>query len=136
MSARRYRINRDLPDGATAFLRTALEDYGWQRTDGNDWNFDWSFVMHDRFDYVALRPDQRVNHFPGIGPLHFKDELYYFLMKARRRARWADGWYDFFPERSRCPGATTRSAQWRGALRFASVHECDGRTFRSSISRA
>ena len=39
MSSRCYRINRDLPDGATAFLRTALEDYGWQRTDGKRLEF-------------------------------------------------------------------------------------------------
>lgn len=56
-------------------LRAELAERGWAETQGDDWSLFWSFDLHQDAIYRSLGPGRRVNHFPGIGAVHFKDEF-------------------------------------------------------------
>ena len=94
---RRYRLDTYVEEGESDLLVDRFDRSGWARTDGDDWDLFWSADFHDRRVFGGLGPDKRVNHFPGVATLHFKDELHYFLAEAAARVGAGEGWYDFFP---------------------------------------
>ncbi len=83
----------------TRFLRAHLDALGWSATTGEDWHLDWCFGVQGDKVYAGLRDGQRVNHYPGVGTVHYKDELHHFLARARARmdGLGETGWYDFYP---------------------------------------
>lgn len=78
----RFRIDPRIDPSETEFLRGHLERAGWQRTDGDDWDLFWSNAVHPLRVFAELRDGRLVNHFPGVGPLFYKDELAHFLQRA------------------------------------------------------
>jgi len=78
-------------------LRDAFAAAGWTRTSGHDWDVFWSHRMHDLRVFAAVAGDQRLNHYPGIATLHYKDELHHFVALAARESgsTRGDGRYDF-----------------------------------------
>ncbi len=98
-AARRYRLDERYSAAQTELLRTNLAAAGWTPTTGDDWQLDWCFGVQPAEVFAGLVDGQRVNHYPGVGTIHYKDELHHFLARARDRlaARGGVGWYDFFP---------------------------------------
>ncbi len=97
MTTRRFRLTTPFDETENEFLLANLASRNWERTEAADWDLLWSFDMPTRAVFRSLRPDQRVNHFPGSITLHFKDELHHFLARGAARVGPAAGWYDFFP---------------------------------------
>lgn len=94
----------------------ALRPRGWGRTDGDDWSLLWSFHPHSPAVLHRVRPDQRINHFPGVMSLHLKDHLAHHLA-AHARARGLER-HPFVPETHLLPDDHDR---WRAAA----AHEPD-----------
>ncbi len=96
---RRYRID-DLEEAPqTEHLSALLEGDGWQRTRNEDWDFFWSFQLHDESVFRSLRQGQLTNHFSGIGSIALKNTLHFYLAAAKRRMHRHDrgAAFDFFP---------------------------------------
>ncbi len=79
---RRYRVDPRIAESETEFLRSHLEAAGWTPTPGDDWQLFWSAAVHDLAVFDRLRDGQLVNHFPGIAPLFYKDEMAHYLAAA------------------------------------------------------
>ncbi len=121
MTTRRFRLATPFDDAENEFILTSLATRYWERTEAADWDLFWSFDVPSRSVYHSLRPEQRVNHFPGAITLNLKDELHHFLSEAATRLGPAAGWYDFFPptfsmpadyERWRAVAAAERGVIW------------------------
>ncbi len=78
----RYRVDERIDPSETEFLRIHLDAAGWTPTTGDDWDLFWSNAMHDLAVFAGLDDGRTVNHFPGIAPLHYKDELAHFVARA------------------------------------------------------
>jgi tubulin polyglutamylase TTLL5 len=76
---RRFKLDPRIDDSETAFLREHLGAEGWEPTAGDDWHLNWSAAVQPLRVFRGLGDGQRVNHFPGIAPMHYKDELAHFL---------------------------------------------------------
>ena len=94
---KRFRLHSPGYPAEIEFLRDEFGRRGWEQTEGDDWDFMWSFDFHDASVFRDVGPHQRINHFPGVATLHYKDELAFFLNRAAERIGVSDGWYDFFP---------------------------------------
>jgi tubulin polyglutamylase TTLL5 len=79
---RNFKIDPRVDPAETEFLRRHLLDGGWQLTGGEDWNLFWSSAVHPLKVFGGLSDGQLVNHFPGIAPLFYKDEMAHFLKLA------------------------------------------------------
>jgi hypothetical protein len=110
MTIRRFMIDTPFDDVENEFLLGNLASRNWVRTEAADWDLLWSFEIPSLAKFRSIRPEQRVNHFPGSITLHFKDELHHFLARAADRMAPAAGWYDFFPRTFAMPGDYDR---WR-----------------------
>ncbi len=77
-------------ESETETVRNGLSDAGWTLNAEGPWQLHWSNARPGADVYAALRPDQRVNHFPGIIPLVRKDELHDHLayVDADRGRPW------------------------------------------------
>lgn len=82
MTRRRYRIDHRIDPAETEFLRQHLQADGWAPTDLDDWDLYWSNAVHDLAVFRALADGQLINHFAGVGPLFYKDEMAHFLELA------------------------------------------------------
>lgn len=80
--SRRYRADPRIDPSETEFLLAHLDANGWTSTEADDWSLYWSNAMHDLAVFERLRDGQLVNHFPGIAPLFYKDEMAHFLRVA------------------------------------------------------
>ncbi len=78
----RYHIDPRLDPSETELLRRHLEDADWAPTERDDWTLHWSAAVPPLRVYRGVRDGQLVNHFPGVGPLHYKDELAHHLAAA------------------------------------------------------
>ena len=85
VSNRRYKIDPRIDPSETEFVRRHLSAGGWTATDGDDWALFWSSAVHDLHVFRGLDDDRLVNHFPGIAPLFYKDDLAHFLAAAGHR---------------------------------------------------
>lgn len=82
----RFRLEEPARPEHTSLLLSELDARGWTRTLDHEWSLNWTFGLHQANEYAAARSDQRLNHFPGIVTQHSKDELAFFLERARQRA--------------------------------------------------
>ena len=72
----RYALSPVLPRSETELLEESLQSLGLHRTRATNWDLLW----HDgsvlpEWTYASLNAGQRINHFPGIGELTFKQRL-------------------------------------------------------------
>lgn len=74
--AGRYALSPHLPAIETELVEEVLRKLGLQRTRKPDWDLLWhdGSVLPD-WTYASLGPRQRINHFPGVGELTFKQRL-------------------------------------------------------------
>ncbi len=79
---RRYRVDRRIDPAETEFVRAHLDRAGWTPTSDDDWTLYWSAAVHELAVFARVRDGQLVNHFPGIAPLFYKDEMAYHLAAA------------------------------------------------------
>lgn len=79
---KRYNATDTDFDHYTSLLRARLEVTGWERTLEADWQLLFSSGVQPGHVYAGLQPLQRINHFPGVAPIIYKDELAYFLTGA------------------------------------------------------
>ena len=71
--------------GHADFLGDWLEARGWAPAANDaDWNLHWSYPVQPLRTYRTLDDTRRISHFPGIGPMVFKDEMYQHLVRAAR----------------------------------------------------
>ena len=110
MRSRAYATYADPAD--SVYLRARLDELGWEPAADGEWNLHWSNAVQPLRMFRALHDGQRISHFPGIGPLVYKDELYHNLVRARRRVG-GGGWYDFFPRTYSMP---EELPAWRAAV--------------------
>ena len=76
---RRYQLDPRIDPTETEFLRNHLEALGWEPTADDDWHLNWSAAVQPLRVFRRLDGDRRVNHYPGIGPMFYKDEFAHFL---------------------------------------------------------
>lgn len=106
----RYRLHSPGYPEEIDFLRSEFDQRGWTETDGDDWDFMWSFDFHGDRVFRSVRADQRINHYPGVATLHYKDELAFFLKRTAERVGVGEGLYDFVPETFLMP---SQYDEWR-----------------------
>jgi tubulin polyglutamylase TTLL5 len=75
VTERRYRIDHTI-EAETATVHQVLGDAGWAETSCDDWSLLWSNHIPPAAVYRRLRPEQRVNHVPGIDLMVLKDSLH------------------------------------------------------------
>ena len=78
----RFRLDSAGYPEQVTHLRAEFERRGWEETDGDDWQFLWSFDLPPDTAYRRLRADQLVNHYPGVGTVHYKDEFARHVISA------------------------------------------------------
>ncbi|MGI9646783.1 MAG: hypothetical protein ACR2O6_15870 [Ilumatobacteraceae bacterium] len=92
--------------GLADFLGEWLDERGWvPAANHTDWNLHWSYPVQPSRTFRALDDSRRISHFPGIGPMVFKDEMYRHLVRAGRS--------DFLPRTFSMPDDL---AAWREAV--------------------
>ena len=104
---RRFWIEEPAQAEHTELLLAELGERGWTRTHDADWDLSWSFGLPTAHEYASVGPDQRLNHFPGMVTQHSKDELAFFLERARGHSVTG---FDFFPRTFSMPH---QFGEWR-----------------------
>ncbi len=104
-----YQLDPDLPERGAARLDRAFRGAGWEPTGGTDWDLFWDAGPPSASAFAALRPGQRINHYPGFPAFGHKGCFHRNLTQARA---WTSqpGFFRFHPRTFSIPEEYDR---WR-----------------------
>ena len=78
MAAKTFKVTERTPP----VVRDAFESRGWEEAEeGEEWQISWKSGGFKVGEYLTLRGDQRINHFPKSGTIARKDKLVRLMRK-------------------------------------------------------